>query len=236
MTKQNLIDKITQILNKKFDIEPAKKIPWFRDDYPTIRWNDGIKFHASVLYIDLRWSTGLLSNHYDNVVAKILMSYFKWIVDISHENTWEVRSFNWDSLLVFFEGNTKNAINNSVKCAMQIVYFINNVLNPGLTNKWYSTIDFGIWIDHGEILSVKVWANGEDNRDLIWIWESVNFSAKVSDNWKNPSHICISSKIFGNLYDTHKYANWINMWNNGSFMFNNSYKTIYKTNYHWTIK
>ena len=236
MNKQELIDKIIDILNKKFWIESANKIPWFQDKYPTLHWNDGVKFHASVLYIDLRWSTWLLFNHYDNVVAKILMSYFKWIVSISKENTWEVRSFNWDSLLVFFEWNTKSAINNSIKCAMQIVYFINNVLNPELSEKWYSTINFGIWIDHGEILSVKVGSNGDDNRDLIWIGESVNFSAKVSDEWSSPFHICISSKVFQNLYDTHKFSNWTNMWNYSTFLFNGSYKTIYNTKYYWTIK
>lgn len=247
ISESSLRENVKNVLDTKFEISSVTKIPNVSDSSPTLNGNDGDSFYASVLFIDLRGSTNLFQKHYDNGIAKILMSYYKGITEIATDNSGHIRSFNGDSLLVFFYGDTKKAVNDSVRCAMKISYFINNILNPELENKKFSKIDFGIGIDHGNILSVKVGkkkSEGADNKDLIWIAEAVNFSAKMSDNGSNPYHIYISNKIYINLDDKTKYStktdiygstSKIEMWNSKSITFSGEYKNVYNTSYHWSI-
>lgn len=204
-SKQDILNNIGNILDKTFERTETSKVPSLDDSYPTLNGNDWKFFHSAVLFIDLRGSTKFFNTHYDNVIAKIIMSYYKSIISVVHNHDWEIRSFNWDSLLVFFKWNTKEAINKAVKCAMQITYCINYILNPELEKKKYSKIDFWIWIDHWEILAIKVWKSKADNQDLVRIAEAVNFSAKMSDSASNPSHIFISKKVYINLSDETKY-------------------------------
>jgi len=72
------------------------------DDSRLTFGNKGLKFEATVLFIDLRGSTALLNNHNKSTVAKIHKAYYYAIVKISKLLGGENRSFNGDSLLVFF--------------------------------------------------------------------------------------------------------------------------------------
>lgn len=247
VSKQTLEAKIDGFLDNAMTIETTTSVPVLSNPKPTLNWTDGLKFHAAILYIDLRWSTKLFSTHYDNVIAKILMSYYKWITLIVQDFWWEIRSFNGDSLLVFFYWNTKDAINSATKCGMKISYFIKYILNPKLENKWYTAIDFWIWIDHDEILTVKVGttaSGGADNKDLIWISKAVNLSAKISDFGSSPNNIWISSKIHTNLSDETRYHStvdqfWntknVDMWDYQYKNINGEYYSVYKTSYYWSI-
>ena len=69
--------------------------------------NTGLKFEATVLYIDMRNSTEILNKHNRATVAKMHMAYFHTVVKIANSLGGEVRSFNGDSMLVFFKGPQK---------------------------------------------------------------------------------------------------------------------------------
>lgn len=244
-SKQNITDDIKWILDTNVNRTETSKVPLLQDSYPTLNGNDWRFFTWSVLFVDMRWSTKLFDTHYDNVIAKIIMSYYKSIIDVVHNHDWEIRSFNGDSLLVFFHGNTKGIINKAVKCAMQIVYCINYILNPELEKKWYSKIDFWIWIDHWEILTVKVWKSGDTNKDLVRIAQAVNYSAKMWDTAWNPKHVFISSIAFNNLFDETRYHTkkdpyWrevkVDMWSYTTLAVGWKLLWAYSTSYYWTIK
>lgn len=246
ISKESLNNDISSILDNRFifNNEKISTIPQLDDNKPTLYWNDWLSFCAAILMIDIRGSTKIFNSHNDNVIAKILMSYHKWVTKIAKDFGGKIRSFNWDSVLIFFEWNTKGAINEAVRCAMKISYFIKYILNPKLTSKWYTNIDFWIWLDHDDILSVKVWIQWEWNRDLVWISKAVNLSAKLSDLWKAPYNIFISNKIYINLFDDTKYHNnkdnfWntqkLDMWEYQYININWELKNLYKTNYHWGI-
>lgn len=133
----------------------------------------------------------------------------------------------------------------AVKAAMNMKYIISNEngMNPILAK--YSTIDYGIGIDHGPILSTKIGLGKDVNtRDLIWIGNPVNKSVKISELHKDPYNIGISSYVYDNLLDYAKFhitKNYygqeqkIDMWNKSTFYYNNVIEYYYYTSYYWTV-
>jgi adenylate cyclase len=242
--KDDILKEVKNILDTRFESENIDFIPDIENPKLTYG-NKGLQFEGTVLYIDMRGSTSILSIHNRPVVAKIHMSYFHAILKIAENNNGEVRSFNGDSVLVFFEGNTVNALNNAVRSAMQMSYIISS--NEGINQylEKYSPVDFGIGIDFGHILCTKIGlAKKPNNRDLIWIGHSVNKSTVISDLGKNPNHIGISEVVYNYLSDNLKfftstnawgYEEKKNMWTTGYFNYNRQTELYYYTDYHWRV-
>jgi class 3 adenylate cyclase len=173
------------------------------------------------------------------------MAFFHTIVKIANSLNGNVRSFNGDSALIFFHGNYKETMSTAVKCAMQIKYMLANTdseVNKKL--KKYSELDFGIGIDHGNVLCTKIGIGGDHNRDIFWIGNSVNKSTVLGDQSKSPNHIAISSYIYNNLLDWAKYGTRknlygqdekVDMWTKSTFMYNEQYENYYYTSWHWVI-
>jgi adenylate cyclase len=132
-----------------------------------------------------------LNKHNKASVAKMHMAYFHTLVKIAKSLGGEVRSFNGDSMLVFFQGTTKQTLSNAVQAAMQMKYMITNSqsgINKYLTQ--YSALNFGIGLDDGEILCTKIGLGGDsNNQDLMWIGNCVNKSTAISDKCQDPNHI-----------------------------------------------
>lgn len=242
--KDDIKNKVKTILDDKFLVTDISYIPKIDDSKLTFG-NTGLKFKGSVLFIDMRGSTKLLNSHNKTTVAKLHMAYFHTIVKIANSLDGNVRSFNGDSALIFFEGNYKETISTAVKCAMKIKYMIDNS-NSGINEllKKYSKIDFGIGVDHGSVLCTKVGVGGEHNRDLFWIGNSVNKSTRLGDQSKSPNHISISSYVYTNLLDYAKYGNrknyWgqdekVDMWTRSSFSYNDKTEYYYYTSWHWEV-
>lgn len=240
----DILSKVKGILDTRFESEVTTEVPDLDNSKLTFG-NFGLEFDATVLYIDIRKSSALLSKHNRSTVAKIHMCFFHAVVKIAATLGGDVRSFNGDSLLVFFQGTTKQTLSNAVKAAMNIKYVLMNSESSvnDLLNK-YSTIDFGIGLDDGTILATKVGISGTNNRDLIWVGNSVNKAVKLSDICNSPNNIAISSFVYGNLIDSVKYHLtkdvWGNevktdMWNKASFQFNGALEYYYYTSYYWTL-
>ncbi|MDQ7003440.1 MAG: hypothetical protein Q9N67_00345 [Ghiorsea sp.] len=106
----------------------------------------------------------------------------------------------------------------------------------------YTSVNFGIGIDHGKILCAKVGISGANNRDLVWIGNAVNKSVKIGD--KLHGNIGISSLVYSNLEDDVKYSTKkdfygndekVNMWAHSYHDYNGEQEPYYSTTYHWTI-
>lgn len=243
--KDDILGKIKKHINETFEIEDVSYVPTIDDSKLTFG-NKGLKFNTTVLYIDLRGSTALLNNHNKSTVAKIHKAYYYTIVKIAKSLGGENRSFNGDSLLAFFQGTSKQSLSNAVKAAMQMKYMLSNSEGISKYLKKYTSIDFGIGIDDGDILCTKVGIGGTyDNKDLIWIGNPVNKSTVLSDHAKSPNNIFISYHVYSNLLDEVKYYTtkdyWgnpqkVDMWKQTSIKYNEDYITCYYTTYHWTIE
>lgn len=242
--KDDIKNKVKAILDEKFEVTEVSYVPKIDDSKLTFG-NTGLKFTGSSLYIDMRGSTEVLNKHNRTTVAKLHMSFFHTIVKIANSLDGNVRSFNGDSALIFFHGNYKETISTAVKCAMQIKYMIDNS-ESGINEllKVYSKLDFGIGVDHGNILCTKVGIGGEHNRDLFWIGNCVNKSTVLGDKSRNPNHISISSYVYSNLLDWAKYGTRknflgqeekVDMWTQGTFTYNEKTEYYYYTSWHWTV-
>lgn len=243
--KQNIIDKVKDILDTKFETEDVTYVPDISNSKLTFG-NKGLQFEATVLFIDMRGSTEILNKHNNPVVAKIHMSYFHTILKIANSLGGEVRSFNGDSMLVFFPGTTKTTLSNAVQAAMHMKYMLSNSesgINNLLTK--YTPIDFGIGIDDGKILCTKIGIGGDsNNKDLIWIGNAVNKAVKISDTRKSPNHIGISNHVYANLNDNVKFCvtkdywgndSQTNMWTSDYFTYNGKSESYYHTSYLWGL-
>lgn len=243
--RQEIIDKVKAIMDEEFKIEDVTYVPDIKNSKLTFG-NTGLKFEATVLYIDMRGSTEILNKHNKASVAKMHMAYFHTIIKITKELGGEVRSFNGDSLLVFFQGTTKVTLSNAVEAAMKIKYMISNS-DGGINNflSKYSALNFGIGIDDGHLLCTKIGVGGDsNNQDLMWIGNAVNKATVISDTRQAPSHIGISSWVYGNLQDHVKYGQqknaWgqmekVDIWTRGIINYNGKQEYYYYTDWHWTV-
>ena len=234
--KQDIIDKVTSIIDGKFTITNTTTVPDISDTRLTFG-NTGLLFKAAVLYIDMRGSTKILHKHNRETVSKIHMAYFHTVVKIANSLGGEVRSFNGDSLLVFFQGTTKQRIRDAVKAAMQIKYMLSDsTVGINTILEKYSAIDFGIGLDYGNILCTKVGVGGNsNNQDLFWVGQSVNKAVIISDACKANTHIGISDIVHTNLLDEVRNSKGVDMWNSEWLTYNDTHHLFYKTSYHWTV-
>lgn len=243
--KEDIKSKVKNIIDTNYVVEDVSYVPSIDNSKLTFG-NKGLKFEATVLFIDMRGSTDVLNKHNKSTVAKIHMAYFHAIIKIANLYDGQVRSFNGDSMLAFFQGTTKNTLSNAVKAAMKIKYILNDG-DEGINkilNK-YTPVDFGIGIDDGKILCTKIGIGGDsNNKDLIWIGNAVNKSVVISDECKNPTHIGISSFVYNNLNDEVKYYLekdlWgndvkVDMWEKAHIDYNGSMEVIYTTSYYWSL-
>lgn len=245
--KQDITDKVKDIINTNFTFEEVSYVPEMANTKLTFA-NTGLKFEATVLYIDMRDSTKILNKHNKPTIAKIHKAYLHTTVKIATSLGGEVRSFNGDSVLAFFQGTTKQTLSNAVRAAMKIRYMIANT-DSGINNllAQYSAVDFGIGLDDGKILCAKVGVGGDNNtKDLIWIGNAVNKAVIISDQCKASEYIGISSYVYANLEDDVKFGTqknvWtgqdekVNMWKPYSFQYNDESQTFYKTSWYWTVE
>lgn len=234
--KDDLIKKAKDIRDTSFVKKPTGSVPTI--DTTTLTFGcTGLTFPATVLYIDMRGSTKLLNTHQRRVTAKIHMMYYEAICRIAKADGGEIRSFNGDSLLVFFYGSGKDVTSRAVRSAFKMRYAITGVINQTLSA--YTDINFGIGIDYGEILATKVGLGGNnDNKDLIWIGNAVNRATKISDECSSPYYVGVSACVYSRLDDsllryTQKnmfgYSQQMNVWSGTSFMYNERYESMYKS-------
>lgn len=244
--KNEITEKVDEIVNTSFQIEDISYVPEI-DDTKLTFGNKALKLETTVLYIDLRDSTKILNNHNKATIAKIHKAYLYTTVKIAKSLGGEVRSFNGDSVLAFFQGTTKNTLSNAVKAAMKIKYMITHY-ESGINSllKKYSAVDFGIGIDDGKVLCSKVGVGGDANtRDLIWIGNAVNKSVIISDECSVEEHIGISAYVYDNLTDDVKYdvitdpwggKSKHDIWKRYTVLYNGSYEDFYKTHYYWEVR
>ncbi len=150
----------------------------------------------------------------------------------------KIRSFQGDSILVFWPANLKSQINNAVRAAMAIKWFLSSKFSS-LFEK-YSKLDYGIGIDWGEVFVVRAGISRDsNNNDLVFIGKCVNFAVAIANQAKAPENIVVSFLVYNNLEDNLKYStennNKVNMWNDGNVVWNNKRYDTKLTNYHWGL-
>lgn len=199
--KENIQAKAKEIQDTAFSIKDISFVPSIDTSNAGLTFGcTGVRLPVTVLYIDMRGSTHVLNVHNRNVVAKIHMTYYHAIVKVAQSMGGEIRSFNGDSLLVFFYGNDVETVRKAVRAAFKMKYALSDIVNVNLSK--YTDINFGIGVDTGDVIATKVGVGGDkDNKDLIWIGHAVNRSTKISDLCSTPYNVGISKEVYSKLSD-----------------------------------
>jgi adenylate cyclase len=227
---ETLTETIEETLNIKWDSRNGNVIPTSDD----IALKDGaVEMEATFLYADLAGSS-LLAKHCPwDTTAKIIRAYLNCCTRAILANNGEIRSFDGDRVMGVFKGASQNT--SAVKCARQIFYSVENILNPFAKKKFQSIRDHNviikncIGIDTGEARAVR--AGVRNNNDLIWIGKAPSFAAKLSDVREYPYSVFISQKVYEMMHESVKFYNGNDVWENRNFEFAEQKHNIYRTKF-----
>ena len=228
---QELTDQAEGILTTKWDVRDGTVIPASED----VTLKDGaVKLEATFLYADLANSSKLAKVCPWETTAKIIRSYLACCTRLIIAYSGKIRSFDGDRVMGVFIGDHKNA--HAVKCAREIDWVVEKIINPKAREKFKSIqendihIRHAVGIDTGEAVAVR--AGIRENNDLIWIGEPPSFAAKLSELREYPYCIFISKKCFSKLRDAQKeMSNGELVWEERGYEFAGEKRTIYRSKY-----
>jgi adenylate cyclase len=206
--KEDIVNKNLELFDDVYTTDKVNLIPSL-EDKRLVFGSKGLSFDVTVLYIDIKNPSLLMNTYTPKVVAKIHMDIFNTVVQIVSIYNGEVRSFNGESLLVFFKDTGKTVINSAVQAALIIKYMLaidENSLNKFLIRKYDKSIDFGIGIDCGTVICSKMCFGGGNNSSLIFSGNCVNKASIISKIRAYPSNIGITDEIYSSLDDKNKYT------------------------------
>lgn len=228
--KDDITGRLKEMLaTGEYTISDSEVIPGPGDNRVTFG-NTGVRFSASTLYIDMRGSTKVLSQYKAHNVAKIHKAYLYTATTLIADAGGQIRSYNGDSILAFFPKNLKATINSAVRTAMQIKWMLNQDPVKEQFGQYQHTLDFGIGIDHGQIVCVKAGRSQNSNHnDLIWLGDAVNRATRLSDRARSPNHVYISDVCRANLDDSIKLNNAADRWTEDFVEYGGSREKAWKT-------
>ena len=244
--KNELQTKIDEFFSGEYEITSGFKVPEV-SDIPLGK--KGKEVELTMLFIDIKESTKIVDCSQRQTAAKMYKSFLWGVTQIARSNNGHLRSFNGDGVLVVFDGKSKNT--NAVTAAMQMSWFVNDILKPKLQRRFSSNqelrgldFNFGIGIDTGDILVIRGGIAGDNNNDLVWVGNATNYAVKFSSQSKTAGFkIIISGRVFTKLNDSVKYIkhNLLNfetrtpIWKN-TITLVPSFDIVYGTNYQLPIR
>jgi len=232
---EDLTNKVRDYLSGDYEIVETKGIPSVDN---VSHGKKAKKMNLCAFSIDLRKSSDLLFQHQKQTAGKIHKAFLAVASSVVLKYGGKIRSFQGDSILVFWPANLKSQINDAVKAAMAIKWFLSSKLSS-LFEK-YSKLDYGIGIDWGEVFIVRAGISRDsNNNDLVFIGKCVNLAVAIANQAKAPKNIEVSLSVYNNLEDSHKYTtknnNKVNMWVDGIVEWNNKRYDTKFTSYHWGL-
>ncbi|MBK9263121.1 MAG: adenylate/guanylate cyclase domain-containing protein [Polyangiaceae bacterium] len=235
--KDDIVGRLKEVLaTGDYSITDSDSIPGPGDNRLTFG-NTGVRFWASTLYIDMRGSTKVLNQFKAHNVAKIHKAYLYTATTLIADAGGQIRSYNGDSILAFFPKNEKATINKAVKTAMHIKWMLTEDSVKKLFEPYQHVLDFGIGIDHGQVLCVKAGlARNDNHNDLVWLGDAVNRAVRLSDRGRSPNCVYVSDICRTNMDGDTKLANGVDMWVEDFVEYNGSRERAWRTNYGWVVK
>ena len=163
------------------------------------------KINLCAFCIDLRKSSDLLIHHRKQTAGKIHKSFLAVASTVVLKYGGKIRSFQGDSILVFWPANSKSQIMDAVKAAMEIKWFL-SIEFANLFEK-YTKLDYGIGIDWGDVFVIRAGISRDaNNNDLVFIGKCVNFAVAIANQARYPGNIEVSTSVYNNLEDSHIYT------------------------------
>ena len=187
--------------------------------------------------IDLRGSTQLLFDHHRKTVAKIHKAFLTAITMTIRKFGGEVRDFQGDAILAFWEAKYKREVQSAVRAAFAIRWLI-SVKLASYFKKYEDQLKYGIGVDFGEVCIARVGIKRNVNYNgLIYVGKSVNFAVAMSNDQFNSSKIMISPDVYSCLDNSHIVSGRTNenVWVDGNLIWNNKNWPVKYSTYYWSF-
>jgi len=184
--------------------------------------------------IDLRGSSKLLELHQKQTAGKIHKAFLTTVVKTIKNYGGRVRDFQGDSILAFWPAKYQEKIDTAIKTAMTIVWLLNQRLSKHFTK--YTKLDYGIGIAIGNVYVIRAGISiNQNENDLVYIGESVNFAVAIGNQMQSPYHIGISEKTYKRISNDWIYGKKngykVSMWEQDTARWKNGDYYIKKTNW-----
>jgi class 3 adenylate cyclase len=237
--KTEIEQKIQRILNRPFEIEDIETVPDLNDSRLGFE-NTGLRFEATVIYLEIRDTVVMLNRNTPVMLEKIRMSYYYVIIAVVHSLGGIVRRAHDDGFYIFFQGMTQDPLNNAVKAAMKMKYILANEHSQvKIMLERYNALNFTIGIDDGSVLCVRAGDKNIQHGDLVWSGEALTLATVIAKKLASPEHIGISEVVHYNLKDTLKYRknkeSTQEIWSSADFDYNQAQQTYFHTSFFWAI-
>lgn len=233
--KDEIAGYVNEAINTKYEVEDAYKVP---SRSSLTFGSTAKKLFVRAVYIDLRRSRQLLSEHNKLMSLRAHKAFLYAVAKTMRSEGGEPRSFNGDSILTFFPGSNNDVAKQAVRAAMKTRYAIDKIVNPVLNERYNYTLDYGMGIGQGDIYVGKSGVAGdEDFQDLVWIGWSVYHAVEYGEAASKPKALWISMNVWNSIKDDPSltHSNNESMWESAIVNLPNGSFTVYKTSYWWGI-
>jgi len=213
---KELKNKIKDYMDGDYEVTETNTIP-SPEDVPLGK--KAFKIKLASLCIDLRKSGDLLRIHDKETCGKIHKSYITIASEIITKNHGQLRSFNGDSVLAFWNAEYQYGIWAAVIASLQLKWALDIEFSKYFEK--YSKLDFGIGVDFGDVYIVRAGLpRNDNNNNLVFLGECVNYACMIANQAHSPFHVEISTDAHLNLGEdllmgTDIYGVKRNMWSDG---------------------
>lgn len=227
------VDDLAKIVDDTFNINWDERAGQVVPKTEDVGNSQAVKLDATFLYADLAATAKLAKVCPWGTTAKIIRAYLDCATRLIRAWGGEIRSFDGDRVMGVFIGDMKNTY--ASKCAREIDWTVEKVINPKANSSFRSIRDnniritHGIGIDYGTSRAVR--AGIRNNNDLIWIGRAPSLAAKMSDIRDYPFCVYLSKNSYDVLEDSAKTPGGINIWEKAYFAFSGTTVEVYKTKY-----
>ncbi|WP_405158498.1 adenylate cyclase [Paenibacillus sp. FSL H8-0283] len=172
--------KVEEILDNTDKVNEVDSFP--RDEDFT--YSNGYKAFACAIFVDLRDSTTLFTNHNDIEISKVIRGFTSEIIEILRNNVdgneLKEIGIRGDCVFAVYSAPKKGDICEVANRAFYINTYM-KMLNNLLKERSLPSIQAGIGLAVEKTLAVKAGRKSSGIHNLVWIGEAVAKASKLSD-------------------------------------------------------
>ncbi|PWU12011.1 MAG: adenylate/guanylate cyclase domain-containing protein [Terriglobia bacterium] len=199
---KELRTEVSDILSSRWQSRDGLEVPEPEDIQ---LGNHAVKLKGTVLYADLRDSTGLVNDYKDFFAAEIYKSYLLVACKIIRSRGGEITAFDGDRVMAVFIGNNKNSA--AARTALQLNYAVKKIINPAIKEAYPNSsfqVKQGVGIDSSPLFVARTGIRGSN--DLVWVGRAANYAAKLASLDEGSYSSFITEEVYNKLNDTSKYG------------------------------
>lgn len=232
---KNRKKEVEDILDNTDEVNEVTRFPRNED----FTYTNGYKAWASAIFVDLRDSTTLFSEHDDVEISKVIRGFTSEIIEILKKGTdkedLKEIGIRGDCVYAIYSTPFRQDTIDIAERAFYINTYL-KMLNKLLSERELPTIKAGIGLNIGYTLTVKAGRKNSGINNMVWIGESVSVASKLADlgnkNGVNP--IVLSSIFYSNYIKemgSTEEANWESGYdsNHGTYYHANLVKSNFNT-------